>query len=233
MKNVMIYNIVENKKRTENGDIKQLLKCQIDNSINFGWNIEDIIIGTNFEFEYRGVKSHILNDICTYNIFNNKWYGMLELMKKGILVEDFWYHDVDNWQINKIEFPNYNGEVAACTYIRTPEWNTGSVFVKKSSMHVLEYIVESMKLNVLDYFGDEHWIAFLRHNTEVSEYLDTVNTEYCVGYTFLEDRLNTSNKPVKVIAFKPFSKSHDAFSDKNLIPNSLENILKIYILNHD
>ena len=67
----------------------------------------------------------------------------------------------------------------------------------------------------------------------ICELLDTINTEYCVGYTFLEDRFHSANKPVNVIAFKPFSKSHNAFSDKNLIPISLENILKIYILNHD
>jgi hypothetical protein len=228
MKNVMIYNIVDNKRRHSNDELFKLLKMQIDNSLHYGWNINDIIIGSNFEFEYKGVKAYPLSDICTFNIFNNKWYGMLELMRNGVLMDDFWFHDQDNWQINQFEFPIFNGEIAAATYVRTPEWNTGSMFVKKSSMYILEYIVESMKLNVLDYFGDEHWIAFLRHNTEISKYLDTINTEYCVGYTFLDDRLNVSNKPVKIIAFNPFSKSHDAFSDKNLIPSSLENILKIY-----
>lgn len=222
----MIYNIVNNKIRHENGDVITLLKAQIDNSLEFGWKIEDIIIGTNFEFEYKGIKTHLLSDICSFNIFNNKWYGMLELVNKGILTDEFWFHDTDNWQIHKFEFPSFNGEIAACTYIGTPEWNTGSVFVKNTAKSILEYIVNSMKMNPLDYFGDENWIAFLRRNSEISQYLDVINTEYCVGYTFLEERLNSSNKPVKVIAFKPYSKSQDAFENKKLIHNNLINILK-------
>jgi hypothetical protein len=225
MKNVMVYNIIGDKIRSENGNIITLLKAQIDNSLSFGWAIEDIIIGTNFDFEYKGIKSHLLSDICSFNIFNNKWYGMLELVNKGILNDNFWFHDTDNWQINSFDFPEFNGQIAACTYIHTPEWNTGSVFVKQSAKYILEYIVESMKMNPLDYFGDEHWIAFLRKNSEIAEYLDTVNTEYCVGYTFLEKRLHAANKPVKVIAFKPYTESHNAFLNNKLLHPNLVNIL--------
>lgn len=222
----MIYNIVDDKRRHANDELINIFKCQIDNSLYYGWKPEDIIIGTNFDFEYKGIKSYNLVDICTYNIFNNKWYGMYELMRNGIIDDDFWFHDQDNWQINDLDFPKFNGEVAACTYIKTPEWNTGSVFVKKSGIDILRYIVESMKMNPLDYFGDEHWIAFLRHNSEVASYLSTVNTEYCVGYTYVNDRYEAANKPIKVIGFMPNSKSYDTFIKMNLIPNHLLDIFK-------
>lgn len=224
MKNVMIYNIVDNKRRHSNDELFKMLKMQIDNSLHHGWKIEDIIIGSNFDFEYKGVKNYSLIDICTFNIFNNKWYGMFELMKNGVLTEDFWFHDQDNWQINTITFPQFNGEIGAATYVRTPEWNTSAVYVKKTAINVIGYIVESMKLNPIDYQSDENWISFLRQNSEIKDYLSTLNTEFCVGYTYLDDRINAANGPIKSLGFVPGAASHTAFSERNLIPVQLEKI---------
>ena len=217
----MIYNIIDDKRRHSNTELFELFKIQIDNSLYYGWKPEDIILGTNFDFEYKGITAYHLSDICTFNIFNNKWYGMLELMKANVLNDDFWFHDQDNWQINKFEFPEFHGEVAACTYVRTPEWNTGSVFVKRTAIEILEYIVESMKMNPIQYQSDENWIAFLRGQSDISSFLSTINTEYCVGYTFLEDRLRTANLPIKIIGYMPDTKVYDAFLEKKLIPNHL------------
>ena len=48
MKNVLIYNIVDNKKRYDNELLFNYFRAQVDNSIRLGWDREDIIIGTNF-----------------------------------------------------------------------------------------------------------------------------------------------------------------------------------------
>jgi hypothetical protein len=224
MKNVMIYNIVDNKRRHNNSELFKLFQAQIDNALHYGWNVDDIILGTNFNFEYKGVKSYQLTDICSFNIFNNKWYGMLELMKLGVLNDDFWFHDQDNWQVNQFEFPSFTGEVAACTYIKTPEWNTGSVFVKRTAIDVLEYIVESMKMNPIEYQSDENWLALLRGQTEIASFLSTINTEYCVGYTYFSDRFDIANKPVKVLGYMPNTNSYELFDSKQLIPEHLKEI---------
>jgi len=224
MKNVMIYNIVDNKRRHDNDELFKLFKMQIDNSLHYGWPVDDIIIGTNFEFEYKGVKAYPLSDICTFNIFNNKWYGMLELVRAGILNDDFWFHDQDNWQINDLEFPIFEGEIAAATYVRTPEWNTSAVYVKKSAIDILEYIVNSMKMNPIEYQSDENWISFLRNHSEISNVLATLNTKYCVGYTYLDDRINSAIDKINCLGFMPYTKSHDAFLTRGLIPDSLTEI---------
>jgi len=224
MKNVMIYNIVDEKRRHDNDELFKLFRDQIDNSLYYGWHPSDIIVATNFAFEYKGISSYMLTDICTFNIFNNKWYGMLELMKSGVLDDDFWFHDQDNWQINKIEFPEFAGEIAACTYVKTPEWNTGSVFVKRTAIDILEYIVDSMKMNPIQYYGDEDWISLLRNQSEISRFLSVINTEFCVGYTYLNDRLQYANKPVKVLGYMPNSKAYEAFMNQQLIPLHLKEI---------
>lgn len=209
MKNVLIYNIINSKERYPKDTLVRTLQAQIDNSLQLGWKVGDIVIGTNFEFEYMGVKAHQLNNVCEYNPFVNKWYGMLELMEKGILKEDFWFHDQDNWQLYPIEFPSFDGEIAGCTYVFTPEWNTASLFIKKSAIDILQYIKEFMDLNhELNLFSDENYIAILRAQTEISSYLTTINNEYNVGITKMEDRYNAANKPVKVIGVKPENK-HD------------------------
>jgi hypothetical protein len=228
MKNVMIYNIVDNKRRHANDELAKLFQAQIDNSLYYGWKPEDIILGTNFEFEYKGVKSYILTDICTFNIFNNKWYGMLELMRKGILDDDFWFHDQDNWQVNQLEFPDFAGEVAACTYVKTPEWNTGSIFVKRSAINILEFIVDSMKMNPIEYQSDENWLAYLRTQADVSAYLSTVNSKYCVGYTFLNERINNTTGPITCLGFMPNTPSYNAFLTRGLVPDNLINIFNTY-----
>ena len=224
----MIYNIVNHKRRHNNDELFKLFEYQIDNSLYYGWNKNDIIIGANFDFEYKGIKSYPLTDICEFNIFNNKWYGLLELMNQGILDDDIWFHDQDNWQIDHFNFPLFSGEIAAATYVKTSEWNTGSVFIKKTALNVLEYIVESMKLNPIEYQGDENWIAFLRANTEISNYLSTINTQYCVGYTHLDDRIKAANKPIKVLGYMPHSKAYKTFLDKNLVPLHLQNLYTIH-----
>ena len=44
MKNVLIYNIVEDKKRYDNKLLFNYFRAQVDNSLRLGWNKEDIII---------------------------------------------------------------------------------------------------------------------------------------------------------------------------------------------
>lgn len=237
MKNVLIYNRLENKLRYDDDILISTLKAQIDNSINHGWDIKDIILGTNFDFNYRGVKNHVLKDICYHNPFYNKFYGMLELMERGILNKDFWFHDQDAWQINPIKFPEFEGEIGGCTYVATPEWNTCSLFIKKTAIHILKYIVDSMKMNSnIKVDSDENWISILRHNSEIKSYLTTINNQYNVGRTFMEKRYTAAKKPACIIAFQPqVPESVSVFNGEdnefkiNLINKNLDKIFKTHI----
>jgi len=238
MKNVLIYNIIENKKRYENELLFNYFRAQVDNSLRLGWKREDIIIGTNFDFEHNGVKNIKLENVCTEHIFNNKWYGMLELMEKGYIDDNFWFHDQDSWQINKISFPNFQGEIAGCTYVYTPEWNTCSLLLKRSSQYVVKYIVDFMELNKeLDVYSDENFIALLRQQSDIKELLSTINNKYNVGLTHMERRYNAADKPVCSLGFQPHvKKSWDVFVEgKNelnikLIDTELLEIFKKYKL---
>jgi len=202
MKNVHIYNIVDHKKRYDNDLVHNYLRAQIDNSLRLNWKPSDIVLGLNFDFEYNGIKSIPLQDVCEFNVFCNKWYGMRELVKKGILDDEFWFHDLDSWQINEFEFPFFIGGIAGCTYVFTPEWNTSSVYVSKEGEEVLDIIYNTIIDNQNSQVNsDEEYIVFLRRS-KYKDLFSTLSNEFNVGKTKFEFRYNNANLPVYVCGFK-------------------------------
>ncbi len=223
MKQVMIYNQINTEyhggKRYKNETLFNYFKSQIDWNLYLGWKVEDIVIGTNFDFEYKGVKNHELTDVCDYSGFNNFWYGALELMNRGILDCDYWLHDQDSWANRFFEFPSFEGEIAGCEYIGTPQWNCASVYMKKTCKEVLTYIVELMRQNPkASVSSDEEWIAWCRFDdrSQIKNYMSSINTTYNCGVTHFEKRYENANKPINVFSFKPDKKYDYNIIDGNL-----------------
>jgi len=208
MKNVIVYNQLNTKyhgaERWDNNGVSNYLKCQIDNSIRLGWDSDDIILGTNFDFEYNGIKSHTLTNICEWSGFHNFWYGALELVQKGIIKEEFWLHDHDSWQIAPMEFPEFNGYVAGVEYGATSEWNCGSIYFNKGCVDILSHIVEALEINKdIDVSSDEVIIGFLRNYSPYKEQFVSINSRWNVGMTYSELRYANAIKPAIVLSFKP------------------------------
>ena len=44
-------------------DAEPLVKVQIENSLALGWKKEDILLFTNFDFEYGVIKANVLKDV--------------------------------------------------------------------------------------------------------------------------------------------------------------------------
>lgn len=81
------------------------VKIQIDNSIDLGWKREDIILATNFNFEYNGVKSIVVSDhnYWLQDIRQSKHTTILELIGRRVInnlvnTELYWFHDLDAYQ---------------------------------------------------------------------------------------------------------------------------------------
>lgn len=234
MKQVMIYNQI---RTTDHGgqryiddELRNFLQCQIDISLHLGWAIEDIILGTNFEFEYRGIKSHILTDICEWSGFHNFWYGAIELMERGILQEDFWLHDHDSWPIRKFDFPEYSGEIAGCEYQGTQEWNCASIYCKQSSLQTLQYIKDALILNrEVPMSSDEVMIAILRHNANpIQHRLTSIDTRYNVGVTHGSKRLAAATRPINVVSFNPATDGIDRLRQEGIYSEMPDDVIDIF-----
>jgi len=244
VKNVIIYIKVEEASYKTHDKIVNYLQAQIDNSLEFGWNPSDLIIITNFEFEYKNVKNIFPTNLCDYNIWANKFYISKELLEK-YFKDDIWLHDYDVWQIDNFQFPKFNGMFAGCLYDDShPNWNGGSFFFTKNSLPLLTYIQEYYELNrhiisKMDdgrgpkWFSDELVVSELRRIPEITNLFYTLSPQYNLGMTLFNTRYKCATKPIKMIHVKLFdNKEYSKFIENskelNLIPIGLQKIIETY-----
>jgi len=240
MKNVVIFQDWIREKtyghEWQQDELFAYFRAQIDNSIRCGWNVKDIVICTNLDFSYKGVTILHLDDICQYNKYFNKQYGIAEILRRELITEPFWFHDFDDWQLNPFEFPNFTGDIGVCKYIDNSQWNTGSVFVKPSSIDIWELIVEFMKTNDshpdLLQVGDENIFNFIYHQyPELQHRFSLLNNQYNLGCTQFDLRYENASRPIYVGAFKPNDiQNISKFTNKDLVSQELLNIFKAYEL---
>jgi hypothetical protein len=131
---------------------KTSIKIQIDNILDLGWKKEDIILATNFPYEYNGVKSLLASndnycpDISPCASIINVIVELFErkLIQKGEL---YWYHDNDLYQLYKITESELNLGKADIGLV---EWGTprklscGSIFFKAGAEDIFRLIKEIM-----------------------------------------------------------------------------------------
>lgn len=128
--------------------IKKNLCLHIDNMEIFGWNKDNFILKTNFDFEYKGIIStpFIYNECM--NLFLTKIVAAYEVLSEypDIIL---WQHDHDTYQIQSFDMKKLNTEIKSdinmCKY-----WNgndkpqSASIFYKgmsKTLEDLYRYIV--------------------------------------------------------------------------------------------
>ena len=187
-----------------------LIKAQIDNSLECNWDPKDIIIATNFDFSYKGVKPYILDEICDYSQFFHKQYALLELMKKGVFEnQPIWYHDLDAFQLEPFNFPQFSGDWGTCVYPNGDghSCQCGVIYFKSSAQDILEYLVSNMKNRTYNTHDDEVVIRNeVKLNPKFASRVSVLNTRYNMGMTGFNDRYNKAAKPIKVVHFHPDNK---------------------------
>jgi len=233
MKNVIIFQeFVKNNGKYKEKELFNFLRAQIDNSFRFGWKANDIYICTNLDFSYENVNIIKMEKICKYNRFFNRMYGLYEILEKKIITENIWHHDFDDWQINKFDFPNFDGDVAMTKFCDFTQWCVSEIFLKPSSIDIWNLFYEFAEhnqehLEKNEKLGDDAILNFLYKNyPEMQHRFHELNPRYCVGCTQFEERYNASELPVNIIAFKPNKDGHQQFINKNLIDSELTSILK-------
>ena len=211
-------------------------RAQIDNSLEMGWNANDIIILTNLPFEYRDVKVIKSKHECTYNKYFNKLLGIWELIHYKHIVEPFWFHDFDDWQVAPFKLPDFEGAIGACKYINFTQWNTGSLFVKPESLPFWQLCKDFIETNDshpdLLQVGDENIfnMLFETNYEQLRYFIEEISYDFNIGMTGFKDRLARSTAP-RVVAFKPEQKTLDKLTPYKLVPDSLLRIFSKYQLN--
>ena len=223
MKNLLIYiNPVDKKFSSE---YETLTKIQIDNSLRLGWKPADILLVTNFDYEYNRVKAIVVGDenYCQHRPTCSKTNTIVTLFELGVIGNDlYWFHDFDAFQLEGMIDPKlgnadmglmvYGEFEVGSKYIDAHRWNSGVIFFKKESKDIFEQIKESMyryKVN------DEIALVKveLKEKKKNPAFMDRVKP-LNITYNFttktinedLEHRYEIAEKPIKIIHFNPLDK---------------------------
>lgn len=152
MKNLMIY---INPRHDFDEDEKKVVRVHIDNSLDLGWKRGDILLVTNFPYQYNGIKSLIVGDenYTPVNPTNSKIntladvftvHTIVDLIRKRLIGDEiYWYHDLDVFQnevITESEMEEELGkaDLGLTDKGRMPKWNGGSLFFRESAVDIFE-----------------------------------------------------------------------------------------------
>jgi hypothetical protein len=210
-------------------NLEDLTKMQIDNSFELGWEKEDIILATNFPYEYKGIKSVIIG---TYETFDNNRSTKIpvinELFEKG-LIEDgqiYWFHDHDAFQLVPLEV-KLERDAGFTTY-RGPTWNAGSFFFKKSTKDIFLDIWKYMNLRGTN---EQDALTYMweKNINDINSRYHLMNITFNMGLYNLVRNFKEADLPVRVAHFHPHKKRHlDLFKSRQLLPERLLTIFSKY-----
>jgi len=176
-----------------------LLKAQIDNVIEVGWKQENIILLTNFHFEFMGVKAQIipLNEFC---LSGSKMWSVKWLFDNTRVTETIYAGDLDCWQNCWFDEPEFKTDVGACQY-SNPKWNGGNIFWKPESRDIVNKIVGI--LTEAKPKSEEPTLNLVFKSEEYKDRITCLNSTYNVGCSGFFERFTRSDKPIKICHFHP------------------------------
>jgi hypothetical protein len=180
-----------------------------------GWKKDDILLVTDFPYEYKGIKSLEIDDGVFYKFdkTSNKIPVILHLFEHNTLEKDvlYWYHDFDVHPlevIRKDELGLDDFDLGITPYGYKPEWNLGSIFFKTSAIDIFKLINEDiMKKRRSDNRCDEKALRRLIVNRKVGKnrYRD-LNVTYNFAKKCIATNYRNADKPLKVVHFHLWDK---------------------------
>lgn len=141
--------------------ITDSLRFHIDNLESNRWNKDQLIIKTNFLFEYKGISNVFFNDDnnrIPQNLFLTKFLAIYETLQE-YPNEIIWFHDVDTFQLKPfnlfdIESLLCNLDILYCNYWPGyPRPQGASVFYKgmtKNIEDIYSVVINNIKLSYDD-----------------------------------------------------------------------------------
>jgi len=205
MKNLLIYT---NPNKRFVGWTANDVKIQIDNSLDLGWSCDDILLYTNFPYEYNGVKARIVPDIYVdFDPTANKIPVIVWLLKNDMsLWEDiYWYHDFDAYQNEEIHTneldPNMRFGVASYAY--KPEWNLGCFFFRPGALELFETLDSHLYAYPRTRVDEKTFRSLVKKGIIPTSHFTEINVTYNLTMRYVHRTYPIATKPLKVLHFHP------------------------------
>lgn len=176
-----------------------MLRAQIDNLLDLGWKKENIILLTNFNFEFMGIKSEVieLNDFC---LSGSKMWAIKFLFDNNRVDDIIHASDLDCWQNSWFDCPEFSGDVGACCY-SNPKFNGGSIFWKPGAKDIVDEIIRVLTDTKAK--SEEPTLNKIFRSDKYKDRISVLNSTYNVGCSGFFERLTRSEKPIKICHFQP------------------------------
>lgn len=232
MKNLMIYfsstGSFNNPRKGWPNDENTLIKIQIDNSLDLDWKKEDILLFTNFEYQYGDIKATVFNNSefsreelelmkqvpeASKTIFAAKMFekGLIDSNKKD---EIYWLHDLDSFQLqpitdSELKLDEYDAGAVNYPIARMPgivNYHTSTVFFKPSAKDIFLTAVKILFEKNIDPkrpFDDEHALNWLCNTDQnLRKRIKDLGYRYTIKrYQF--ERYLDAIKPIKIAHLRP------------------------------
>ena len=201
----------------------RLTEIQIENNLNY-WKPEDIILVTNFPFEYKGVNSIVVPDnlFCECDAKASKINTIIYLLEQHIINDITWFHDLEAFQAAPFNIV-LKYDLGLTDYGWKAKWNTGSFFFKPSAIDLFRLL----KKHIYKYRGNEEpilWTLTKENTHNINSRIQKLNITYNLGKRNIDYNLSIADKPVKVFHFHPYL--NNLYEDfKSLLPENLSRLI--------
>lgn len=201
MKNVLVYT---NPAKEFTGENVALVKIHIDNTLALGWAREDILLFTNFPYEYNGVTATVVPDDldCPWDRTSNKILVIRYLLRKGLAPGIYWYHDFDAYQneaFTEEDIALGEHKLGLTGYGYKDQINGGSFFFRETAGFIFDVWCERT-LAVNRTRADEKTMTDMVRGGLPHKLL---NITYNFGQRGPELCYQDADKPLRVLHFHP------------------------------
>jgi len=208
MKNLLIY---INPKGFDK-ESEKLIKIQIENSLEF-WKLEDIVLVTDFPYEYMGVKATVIDKaFCPFYVEASKITAIVRMFDLGLIGKElYWCHDLDAFQMEPFDERNpIIIDMGLTDYGRKPTYQMGSFFFRNSAEDLLRENARRLKPGLNEdgrHMQDETaMIDMVNENSlNVNSRVKRLNITYNFGMRKVGLCYKKALKPLKVLHFHPNS----------------------------
>ena len=235
MKNILIYT-GQSKKFSKEDSV--LVRIQIDNSLDLSWDKKDILLVTDFPYEYKGISALQVPDGLYYSFDKNanKVPVISYLINQGIIErgEVYWSHDLDAFQnvaFNESELGLRDFDLGLTHYSYKPEWQCGSLFFKSSAKDVIELIDATTRAKPhLSRNNEKTLTKLIKQNAINPSRYKRMNVTYNIMKKYLKTIYNEAEKPLKVLHFRPSESLEIFMYGKNRLkmPLMSSRLIKIF-----
>jgi len=195
MKNLIVCNFRSENNRYTEDSLFTLVKIQIENSLDLGWNVNDMTVISNKEFEYLGIKSTI-QDLNSFCFTGSKMFAVQKYLENND-TDVVWAHDLDLFADVYFECPDFK-DVGITQYSR-PKINGGSIIWRKSAVDIINDVVNNLKQDNAS--REEPTLSKVLKN--YTDRVTVLNETFNVGSSGFVPRYERSVKPVHCFHFHP------------------------------